>query len=188
MRCCAAGFCSTDCCSLHCLLRCGACSGTLAGRRFFCSPGWGKFGKTFTFVSDDHHVGQDGNLIIVVEKYGEDRTLNLGFLLKGGLVCLVTEKYVTYSDFVARLFLKFSYYTTFDRLPLLGHNYWCCHCYSIIGYKSFQGILKFLSSNVPIFRVEKNSKNKKDNNYAQISSPSTAPAASRTIGPSLSQT
>ena len=50
-----------------------------------------ELGGGLTLGADDHHVGQDGDLIAILEEAGEDGTRDLGFFLEGGLVCLIAE-------------------------------------------------------------------------------------------------
>ena len=78
-------------------------------------------------LTDNHHILQTRNLVIIIEETGQNSAFELGLLLKRGLVGLIAEQDVSDSDFISDLLLEFRNNATFNRLPLLGHNHYLCH-------------------------------------------------------------
>ena len=95
--------------------------------RLLGSGGWrsrrSEFIKSLSRISNDHDVGKDGNLVILIIENGKYGTLDLGFFVKRGLVGLIAEEHVTDGHSVADLLFKFGNDATFNALPLFGHNY-----------------------------------------------------------------
>ena len=86
-----------------------------------------EFGEGLAGRTDDHHVGQYGDLVPVLEEAGEDGAGHLRLLFEGGFVGFIAEQDVADRYGVADLFLKHCNNTAFNGLPLLGHDYCVCH-------------------------------------------------------------
>ena len=98
----------------------------LAGRGsgsfgIFASAGR-KFGVAFTGVADDADIRQAGNIIALFEEAREQRTRDLGFLIKSGLIGFIREQHVANVHAVANVFLPGGNDAAFHGLTLPRHN------------------------------------------------------------------
>ena len=117
-------------------MRCGHSNGgrrsRSCGRGGFSRIGIAVLSRTELFkilarVADHADVVQAGHIVALLKEIGQQRTCDLGFLFKSGLVGFVGEEHVANFDLVAGMFLKLIDDTALDSVALSRHNDWNCH-------------------------------------------------------------
>ena len=131
---CAGG----DADQLACLNRCGGNHGSSGGLNFFngsgsfsscllCGCGCNQCGDILSGFADDADIFQTRNHVALLEQDCKHCTAYLCGLVESGLVGLVREQQIAFSDGVSDFLVPCGDDAAFYALSLAGHNHGLCH-------------------------------------------------------------